>query len=222
MGTPNYKNRHRDLGHYIPVVNEDGLMTNSPVNIGWKASHQTSAPQTGATLFVGGGVIQSLANDSTVFHTGGYCPAGALTTNYHQTQVVSTDTYFAEVFLPANAKITGISVLNGATTSASQNTFVGLANSQGTIVANSATTTAQGAANAYQQIPFTSPYQALGPGKYYICVQGSNTTGYFGTHSIGNFGAALKTSETYGTFVTSASYSTTTFTASQGPIADTY
>ena len=159
---------------------------------------------------------------STVYHTGATQPFGALTTNYHQTQFVSTDSYFAEVWIPANTTLTGVSVLNGGTTSASQNTFVGLANSAGTIVANSNTTTAQGTANAYQQIPFTATYQAVGPAKYYIVVQGSNTTGYLATHTAGNFGATLITSETYGTFLTTASYSTTTFTTARGPIADTY
>lgn len=179
------------------------------------------------SLTVTGGLTQTggvtgPGTEPTVFHSGGAQPFGALTTNYSQTQIVSTDTYFCEVFIPVNTTITGISILNGGTTSASQNMNVGLANSAGTIVASSATTTAQGAANAYQQIPFTTPYAAVGPGKYYIAVQGSATTGYIGTHTAGNFGATLKTSETYGTFVTTASYSTTTFTTARGPIADTY
>jgi hypothetical protein len=174
----------------------------------------------GATL--SGGVNQTGSVQSTVFHSGGVQPFGALTTNYTQTQFVSTDTYYSEVFIPANTTITGISVLNGHTTSASQNTFVGLASSTGLVVANSNTTTAQATADTYQQIPFTTPYSAKGPGKYFILVQGNNTTGYIGTHSKGNFGAGLITSETYGTFLTTATYKVTTFTTAQGPIADTY
>lgn len=169
-----------------------------------------------------GGVGQSETVQSTVFHSGGVQPVGALTTNYHQTQFSTTTTYECEVFIPANTTVTGVAVLNGATTSASQNLFVGLANASGTVVAKSATTTAQGAASAYQQIPFTSAYSAAGPGKYFILVQGSATTGYLATHAAGNFSAKSVTNETYGTFLTTAAYATTTFTANVGPVADTY
>lgn len=169
-----------------------------------------------------GGLVQVGTNQSTVFHSGGHAALTALTTGYHQTQFVSTVSYVCEVFIPANTVITGISVANGATTSASQNTFVGLADSTGTVVAKSNTTTAQGAASTYQQIPFTATYSAKGPAKHFILVQGSNTTGYLGTHHAGNFSATSVTSETYGTFLTTAAYATTTFTADVGPVADTY
>lgn len=235
-------NRNRLLEKYVQVVREDGLNTNKNVNIGingstpnlWVAGNGTYGGTLGVTGAVTlsstlnvtgaitspGGQAQAGTAQSTVFHSGGYqAPA---TTGLTQTQIVTTDTYFCEVFIPDNTTITGISILNGHTTSASQNMFVGLANAAGTIVANSNTTTAQGAADAYQQIPFTTPYNAIGPAKYYIAVQGSATTGFIATHTLGNFGATLKTSETYGTFVTTASYSTTTFTTARGPVADTY
>jgi hypothetical protein len=167
-----------------------------------------------------GGQTQSGSVARTVFKSG--FVSSPATTGLTQTQIVTTDSYFAEVFVEANATLTGISILNGHTTSAAQNMFVGLANAAGTIVASSNTTTAQAAADAYQKIPFTATYSAIGPGKYFIVVQGSATTGYIATHTIGNFGAALKTSETYGTFVTTASYSTTTFTTADGPVASTY
>ena len=167
-----------------------------------------------------GGLAQVGTVQSTVFHSGGV--GLVATTGATQVQIVTTDTYFVEVFIPATTVITGISILNGHTTSGSQNMFVGLANAGGTIVASSNTTTAQSAGDAYQQIPFSATYTAVGPAKYFIAVQGSATTGYIATHTIGNFGAALKTSETYGTFVTTASYKVTTFTTAQGPMADTY
>jgi hypothetical protein len=214
-------NSHKPIEQYVNAVElQGGILTNYPVVINNTLTAE-AVDFTGA-ITPAGGIGQASTVQSTVFHSGGTQPVGALTTNYHQTQVVSTDTYYCEVFIPANAKITGIAVLNGGTTSASQNTNVGLANSSGVIVANSATTTAQATANTYQQIPFTSAYNAIGPGKYFICVQGSATTGYLATHSIGNFGASLKTTETYGTFLTTASYATTTFTANDGPVADTY
>ncbi len=175
---------------------------------------------TTSTITSTGGQTQIGASPRTVYNSG-FVSAPA-TTGLTQTQIVTTDTYFAEVFVEANSVLTGISILNGHTTSASQNMFVGLANASGTIVASSATTTAQAAADAYQKIPFTATYTAIGPAKYFVCVQGSATTGYIATHTIGNFGAALKTGETYGTFVTTASYSTTTFTTADGPVASTY
>lgn len=166
------------------------------------------------------GQISSTFTMPTNYQTG-YRAAPA-TTALTQKQIVTTETYFAELFIEGNSTITGVSVLNGHTTSGSMNLNVGLARADGTIVASSATTTAQTAADAFQQIPFSTTYAALGPAKYYIAVQGSATTGYITTHHIGNFGANKKTSETYGTFVTTASYSTTTFTADLGPVAETY
>lgn len=231
----NLTNKSRLLEKYSEVVRLDGLNTNKNVNIGingatptlWAAGNVTVGGTLGVTgnaTFTGnitaGGTISQSGTVPTVFHSGQAAPQS--TTGLTQTQIVTTDTYFTEVFIPANTTVTGISILNGHTTSGSQNMFVGLANAAGTIVASSNTTTAQAAADAYQQIPFSAPYAATGPSKYFIAVQGSATTGYIATHTLGNFGAALKTSETYGTFVTTASYKVTTFTTAQGVVADTY
>ena len=218
----------QDFGQYSAPVRQNGLRLNANeplVSAGTNTFSGTntftgSVVNTGAEVQTGG--VVGPGTMPTVYHSGGVQPVGALTTNYHQTQFVTTDTYYAEVFVPVNTTLTGISVLNGHTTSASQNINVGLANSAGTIVASSATTNAQSTADTYQQIPFSTPYAAVGPAKYYIAVQGSATTGFLATHAIGNFGANLKTTETYGTFVTTASYATTTFTANDGPVADTY
>lgn len=212
----------QDLGQYLDPVRENGvrLNANEPLVVASNSTFSGTVTSTGISVDTGGTVGPGTM--PTVFHTGGVQEFGALTTNYTQTQIVSTDTYYAEVFIPVNTTLTGVSILNGHTTSASQNMTVGLANSAGVIVASSNTTTAQSTADLYQQIPFTATYQAVGPSKYYIAVQGSATTGFIATHTRGNYGAALKTSETYGTFVTTASYSTTTFTTAQGPIADTY
>lgn len=184
------------------------------------ATLSSTAAVTGAITPTGGVAAAGGFSNPTVFHSGAV--GVVATTGLTQTQLVTTDTYFVEVFIPANTTITGVSILNGHTTNASVNLNVGLADSTGLIVAQSATTTAQGSADAYQQIAFTTTYAAKGPAKYYIAVQGSATTGFLATHTIGNFGATLKTSETYGTFVTTAAYSTTTFTTARGPVADLY
>lgn len=212
---------------HLPIVKQEGLNTAKASNLGGmtvSASGAVSVPSTlavtGAFTPTGGNAAAGGFSVPTAFSTGGL-PVNA-TTGLTQKQIVTTETYFAEVFIPANTTITGISILNGNTTSASQNMFVGLANSSGTIVASSNTTTAQAAANAYQQIAFTTPYAAKGPAKYYIAVQGSATTGFIATSVLGNYGAAKVTSETYGTFLTTASYATTTFTTGVGPVASTY
>lgn len=211
--------RHTQIENYIDAIYQQrGINTAFPITTSSTITATGGITATAAITDTGG--IAGPGTQPTVFHSGGYQPPA--TTGTTSTQLVTTDTYFAEVFVPVNTTITGVSVLNGTTTSASLNLNVGLANSAGTIVASSATTTAQAAANAYQKIPFSTPYTAVGPAKYFVAVQGSATTGYIATHTIGNFGATLITSETYGTFVTSASYSTTTFTASRGPVADTY
>lgn len=192
----------------------------STVTVTGAATFQSTSSYTGAQTPTGGiGPAGGFAMP-TDFSTGNRGVTS--TTGLNQKQFVTTESYFAEIFVEGNVTLTGISVLNGHTTTASQNINVGLANSSGVIVASSATTTAQGAADSYQQIPFTSTYAALGPALYYIVVQGSQTTGFLATHAIGNFKAGKVTSETYGTFLTTASYSATNFTANLGPVADTY
>lgn len=211
-----------------------GLTASGSASNDFSGSTGTFKTSTGASTFGGssnsftnaitpvGGVAAPGNNFTmgTVFHSGGY--NAIATTGANQKQIVTTETYFVEVFIPANTTITGISVLNGHTT-ATQNIFVGLARADGTIVASSNTTTAQGTADTFQQIPFSVAYAAIGPAKYFIAVQSSQTTGFIATHAaLGNFGANKKTGETYGTFLTTATYATTTYTANLGPIADTY
>lgn len=223
----------------LPGVQQNGLNTKKASNLGGvtiSTAGNVVVPGTlavtGAQTFTGAAAVTGALTPTggiaaaggfsvpTVFHTGGYQPMA--TTGAVQKQIVTTETYFAEVFIPANTTITGVSVLNGHTTAA-QHVFVGLANSSGVIVANSNTTTLQGTADTFTQIPFTAPYSAKGPAKYFIAVQSDQTTGYIAVHAaLGNFGAAKVTSETYGTFLTTASYATTTYTASLGPIADVY
>lgn len=215
------------LEKILPGLNGETFGSNLPV---WDLSGVgvlllpstiTGTPSISGVLTPIGGIAAAGGQTMpTVFHSGGY--DALTTTGANQKQIVTTETYYVEVFIPANTTITGISVLNGHTTAA-QHIFVGLANATGVIVANSNTTTLQGTADTFQQIPFSAPYAAVGPAKYYIAVQSDQTTGFIATHAaLGNFGANKKTSETYGTFLTTASYATTTYTASLGPIADTY
>jgi len=218
------------IERYLPVVRlARGLFTKLPINttstltVSGAATISGALTQTGALTPTGGVGAAGGFSNSTVFHSGGV--GVVATTGLNQKQIVTTETYYSEVFIPANTTVTGISVLNGHTTNAGVSLNVGLANSSGVIVASSATTTAQSTADIYQQIPFSTPYSAVGPAKYYIGVQGSQTTGFiatFGATGTENFGANKVTSETYGTFLTTATYATTSYTASLGPVADTY
>lgn len=230
----------RKLEEYLPPLREDGLNTDKDATFGGAvavtggltgstatfsgAVQAAGVTNTGASSVTGvftptGGVAAAAGfSNPTVFHSGAAAPeAGTGGTN---ASVVTTQTYVCEVFVPVNATLTGVSVLNG--TAVAGNVNVGLANSSGTVVAQSATTTNQSGTTAYQQVPFTTTYAAKGPAKYFVLLQGSNTSGRFRAHALGNFGTKAVTSETYGTFLTTAAYSTTTFAADVGPIADVY
>lgn len=73
---------------------------------------------------------------------------------------------------------------------------------------------------AYQRIPFAAPWAAVGPATYFILLQNNNTGNRFRTHAYGDFGASVKTGETYGTFTSVTPPST--FTTAKGPIASLY
>jgi hypothetical protein len=150
-------------------------------------------------------------------HTGGV-PATQTTDGTDTTPSV-TETYIAEVFVPANVTVTGIAILNG--TAVAGNVVVGLCNSTGAVVANSALAgTAQAGTDTYQRIPLTGTYAAVGPATYFVIVQFDNTNARFNTHILGSFGASKKTAETFGTLTTVTP--PTTFTTAQGPIASLY
>lgn len=70
-----------------------------------------------------------------------------------------------------------------------------------------------------QQVPFVTPYAAVGPAKYFVLMQNSGSN-HYRAHTIGNFGASKKTGEVFGTFTTVTP--PTTFTTNLCPVADTY
>lgn len=149
------------------------------------------------------------------YSTGG---AAAITaTQGTDTTPVVTETYLARVFVPVNSTITGISILNGSV--AAGNMTLALADSNGVVVAQTASTAQSGAA-AYQQVALTTPFVARGPGMYFVLAQFNNVAARFRTHTLGNFRAGKLTAQTYGTLP--AFTIPTGFTASLGPIADTY
>lgn len=152
------------------------------------------------------------------WHTGGSKPmATGDGTDY---TVVNTEVLIAEVFVPANATLTGVALFNGSAVAG--NVKVGLANSAGAVVATSAST-AQSGTDAYQLIPFTATYAAKGPATYYVLAIGDTGggTSKINTHTIGSFGAAKQTGQVYATGFTTIT-PPTTFTTALGPLASLY
>jgi len=109
-----------------------------------------------------------------------------------------TETYVSEIFVPCNMTITGIALFNGSDVTG--NVTVGLATADGTPLnaAKSASTAGSGT-DAFQRIPFATPYEAVGPATYFIQVQYSSATARYNTHTLGNHGVLVQTAQTYGT-----------------------
>lgn len=214
------------LEDHLPVVKYEGLNTDKAVALGstlavtgavthtGAVTNSSTVANTGATTVTGGIIPSGTANK--VFHTGGVGP-GVAAFGTDTTPVV-TETYICQVNIDNNCTLTGLSVLNGSAVSG--NISVALANSAGAVVASSASTNAGSGTNAYQQIPFSATYAAVGPAKYFALVQYSATTARYRTHILGNFGADKKTSETYGTFTTVTP--PTAFATAGAIVADTY
>jgi hypothetical protein len=150
-----------------------------------------------------------------LMHTG--ATKASASTDGTNLDIVTTETYVAELFVPANATLTGIAIFNGSAVAGNVQVF--LADSTGAVVASSAST-AQSGTDAYQRVPFIAPYAVKGPGTYYVAVQGNNAGGDINTHIFGNFGAGKLTSTVFGTLVSFTP--PTTFTTGLGPICSLY
>jgi hypothetical protein len=177
----------------------------------------TTLGVTGVTTPSGGiaGAVPTGATATAVptsFHTGNQV-GGSTTT------ATNTVFYIAEVFVPVNTTLTGISMYNGAT--ATGNVQHALFSGDGSIQLAHTASTAQSGTSAYQQIAFTAPFAAIGPAKYYVLSSFSSSSSTFFTHTIGNFTTKSLTAQTYGTLPATLT-PPTTFTTAVGPIADTY
>jgi hypothetical protein len=162
-----------------------------------------------------------LTASARLCHTGGN-PAN-VSTDGTNLSIVVTELYVAEVFIPCNMTVTGVSVFWGDATEG--NAKVMLFNSAGTRLALSASTDVSAhTADAYStRIPFSAAYGAKGPATYYVGVICDTNTHRINTHVIGDFGAGKITGLVY---ATEAGYATitppTTFTTGLGPIASLY
>lgn len=181
------------------VVSADGF--EGPNSTGFKPTSGIGST-TAVTATTGWATLQGLPHSLT---------AGTDTTP------VVTETYIAELWIGNNQTITGLGILNGSAVAG--NVHVGLFNSAGVLLAESASTAQAGIATL-QKIPFTAAYTAAGPAMYYVGVQFNNVAARYRSHALGLGGASKKTGETYGTFTTITPPAT--FTADLGPIAGTY
>lgn len=155
-----------------------------------------------------------------LIHTGGI-PADVSTFGSELT-IVNTELYVAQVFIPANCTVTGVSFMTGATTDG--NAKVMLFDSTGARVAISASTDISGfTADTYNRVAFTGTYAAKGPATYYIGIICDTNTNIINTHTFGDFRAGKITGLVY---ATEAGYATitppTTFTTALGPVASLY
>lgn len=135
----------------------------------------------------------------------------------------ATTVYLTQIYIPFNSTLTGV-YINNAGTAGTNKYIAALFNSAGSAVANSSLSgiTTSGT-SAYQQLPFTGTYAAVGPGLYWIGLYVNGTTDrFYSVPAVGQF-AGYTGSLTGQTFGTIASITPpTTFTADVGPVAFTY
>lgn len=184
----------------------------------------TPSPGTFSTLSTSGAYTPAGGIESTGRFRYSTVPVGSVAYGSFgtNTTLVSGTIYWADVYIPRNFTVTGIGVLNGATVG-TNNGLVGLYDSAGTLLGNSALAGAVTAgANAFQQRALLTPYEAVGPGRYWVAYQANGTTDTLRTVAASTFIDVLTKSAT-GTFGTlTALTPPTTFTADVGPIAYVY
>ncbi len=131
---------------------------------------------------------------------------------------VITEVYISEIFVPVNMLVTGVAVFNGSDVTG--NIKVGLGSATGAVLATSVATAGSGT-DAYQLVPFTATYSALGPRTYYILTLYSSGTARYNTFAVGKHGVAVQTGQVFATGFT-AFTPPTTFTTVVGNIAGLY
>lgn len=168
-----------------------------------------------------GGIIASggFSISGRSFHTGG--SAAKTATDGTDTVVgANTEINVAEVFVEANATITGVAIFNGPTVTTDKY-YICLYDSAGVFLKETATAGVSTAgADVYQLVPFTSTYAIVGPATYFIGVMVNGTTDNHHTHAVGAFATITVAGAVFGT--SQAITPPTTFVAGDGPIASLY
>lgn len=172
------------------------------------------------TLTATGGIVAAGGYTALPYlvHTGGM--KATLSTDGTDATPSTTETYVAQIFVPCNMSVTGISIFNGSATGSGNVTGYLMSSDGAAQIATTASTAISGT-DAYQRIAWTGgPIAVKGPATYFLATQYNNTASRFNTHLFGDFPAGKITSTVYGTF---ASFTVpTTFTASLGPYASLY
>jgi hypothetical protein len=179
----------------------------------------TGAPTISGIVTPTGGIAAAggFAASPRLCHTGG--TAAQVSTDFTDQTPVATEVYFAEVFIPSNVTVTGVSLFRGSVTSG--NIKVGLANSSGVVVATSVSTASSGT-DSYLDIAFTGgTYAAVGPATYYVLAFYDNNTVRANAHTIGRFVAGKQTGQTFATGFTTITPGSS-FTTALGPVATLY
>lgn len=137
------------------------------------------------------------------------------------TTPVAGTIYWAELNIPRVITLTGASILNGGTVGTDKG-IAALYDTNGALVANSATAGATtSGANAFQNFAFTSTVEVQ-PGRYFLAYQMNGTTDRFRSIAVSTFIDSLTASAT-GTFGTLTALTVpTTITADVGPIGFVY
>jgi hypothetical protein len=141
------------------------------------------------------------------------------TTTGTDTTPVSGTIYVSAVFVPCNATLTGVGILNGS--AAANSAIVSLYSSAGVLLANSALAgTAQSGTAAIQKIAFTATEEVTGPDTYFVAVSFNGTSARFRSQILG-VGPTTSQAGVFGTLDAISSVPTT-FTTNVGPICALY
>lgn len=125
---------------------------------------QGDAVQTTRQSFNGFRYPDPGATALTALETAGTAPSAA------------TEQYCTEIDLPYSFLITGLAALNGTTVGTDKHLMI-LYDSSGNVLANSAVAGATtSGASTYQKYNFLNKYYAVGPARYFACVQTNGTT----------------------------------------------
>lgn len=166
----------------------------------------------GAGNAAAGGFATSPRN----FSVGGLRPL--VSTDFNNSTPVVTEVYIGEVYVASNATITGVAVFNGSDVTG--NVKFGLANSNGAVVATSASTAGAGT-DAYQLVPFTATYAAVGPATYYVLGFYDSGTARYNAPILGSFGCSKQTGQVFATGFTTIT-APSTFTTNICNVASLY
>lgn len=151
------------------------------------------------------------------------CPSGLAQVATSGTDVACTNgtAYVSQVIVTANKLLTGVGFLIGSV-GGTNNVIVTLYDSNGTLLAsNAAAGTLVGTAANYQQVPFTTAYQA-GPGAYLVALTFNGTTAKFRAAAPPALGyPAFSVAQTFGTIAASIT-PVTTYTVSLAPLCYLY